>query len=367
MKNIVPLLIFLLTVNTGPLFGWGWDSHRYINAAAVDYLPAEMTSFKENREFLRQHSTDPDGDSFPSYYHYIDIDYYPEFLAGTLPHTWAGITALYPLYTVNNNGTVPWVIEDWTATLTQLLADGYWSDAMQVAAELGHYIADSHQALHLTLNYNGQLTGNDYIHSRYESTMINYRLSGLPLPVGEALYWASPIDSVFGYIDEIYPTVDLVMQADDYAKSYDPNYGSTYYNLMWAALDSATTASIHRAILDLASIWYTAWVDAGLSTSVADAARLPRQFRLNQNYPNPFNPSTTIEYELAMNGPVSLAVYSLTGQKLATLVNQVQTAGVQRTTWNGDTDFGSKAGSGVYIYRLCQGNQTINRKLLLVK
>jgi len=89
---------------------------------------------------------------------------------------------------------------------------------------------------------------------------------------------------------------------------------------------------------------------------------LPNSFALDQNYPNPFNPTTSISYSLDAAGPVSLKVYSLLGQEIATLVDGFQPAGAHEKIFNaGDLP------SGMYIYRLVSGNQTQVRKMMLLK
>ncbi len=74
---------------------------------------------------------------------------------------------------------------------------------------------------------------------------------------------------------------------------------------------------------------------------------LPREFSVEQNYPNPFNPSTTIHYELPSNSRVSIMVFNLLGQVVATLVNETEQAGHQQVNWNA-----SNIASGIYFYRL---------------
>ena len=264
MKRLlfIALLVVFSCMQQDTLYAWGWETHRYINENAVDYLPSDMGVFENNREYIRLHSTDPDIDDLPGYYHYIDIDYYPEFFEGTFPHNWDEAVDLYGYNILIDNGTIPWVIELWTDSLTVLMSTGQWETVWQVAAELGHYVADSHQPLHLTLNYNGQLTGNYGIHSRYETHMINPHLSELPFPDSTSAHWSSVNDSVFRYIDDIYPFVSDIIAADDLASAQDPNYNSTYYNILWDELDSLTISVIHCAIIDLASIWQTAWNNA---------------------------------------------------------------------------------------------------------
>ena len=164
-KLLLSILLISLTSQTIQA-RWGWGSHRFINAAAVDHLPQSMNFFQDHRDYLSTHSVDPDTDSDPGFYHYIDIDYYPEFFTGDLPHEWEAMVDLYGQDVMEDNGIVPWVIEWWIDDLKTLMENGDWTNVWQVAAELGHYVGDSHQALHLTLNYNGGLTGNWGIHSR---------------------------------------------------------------------------------------------------------------------------------------------------------------------------------------------------------
>ncbi len=88
----------------------------------------------------------------------------------------------------------------------------------------------------------------------------------------------------------------------------------------------------------------------------------PIAFELEQNYPNPFNPSTTINYTVASTGKVTLNIYNLMGQKVAELVNATKTAGSYNVSWDA-----SGAASGMYIYRLEAGGQTLTRKMTLIK
>ena len=360
-------LIFLLVFGFN-LFAqdveWGWETHRYINEKAVDHLPAEMSFFQDHRQFLREHSVDPDTDPLPGFYHYMDIDYYPAFFSGTLPHNWNTMITTYGLSTVEDNGIVPWVVEWWTDSLSTLMASGQWDDAWQVAAELGHYVADSHQPLHLTLNYNGQLTGNYGIHSRYETSMINPHLSQLSLPIGTGIYWTNVIDSVFLYIHEVYPYVDIIMSADDLAYAQDPSYGTTYYNILWWELEQLTTTSIQKAILDLASIWRTAWINAGSPSplGIDEISQIQNQPFLVQAYPNPFNPTTTIEFSIPKSELVTLKIYNLLGQEVEELVAKQLTSGNHKYTWDAST-----FASGVYYYKILAGSYVQTRKLILMK
>lgn len=90
--------------------------------------------------------------------------------------------------------------------------------------------------------------------------------------------------------------------------------------------------------------------------------------KLHQNYPNPFNPSTTISF-LTTNSHklTSIKVYNLKGQKVKTLVNDVLPVGKHSVIWHGTDENGKSVSSGVYFYKLNSGDQSLTRKMILLK
>lgn len=93
-----------------------------------------------------------------------------------------------------------------------------------------------------------------------------------------------------------------------------------------------------------------------------DKPNIADNFELEQNYPNPFNPTTSIRYQIAKTDKVELAVFNMLGQRVQTLVSQVQNAGTHRVEFNG-----SDLSSGVYFYQLKVGATTDVRKMVLLK
>ena len=90
-------------------------------------------------------------------------------------------------------------------------------------------------------------------------------------------------------------------------------------------------------------------------------------FELYENYPNPFNPTTTISFNLPENAPVNLEIFNLKGQKVRTLINSELKAGKHNIVWNGLDNNGKPVASGVYFYRLSNGEQILSRKMMLMK
>ena len=94
---------------------------------------------------------------------------------------------------------------------------------------------------------------------------------------------------------------------------------------------------------------------------------VPGEFALHQNYPNPFNPVTTINYDLAKDGHVSIVVYDLLGREVNTLVNEVQNAGYASIRWDGTDNLGKTLASGMYFYQMYTGDFILVRKMVLLK
>ena len=106
-------------------------------------------------------------------------------------------------------------------------------------------------------------------------------------------------------------------------------------------------------------------VDTGNPVATAvhtTTQQLPKKFELQQNYPNPFNPTTEISYTIGKAGNVSLKIYNLLGQEVATLVNGYQAANTYTINFNA-----SHLSSGVYLYELRAGNNVVTKKMTLMK
>jgi hypothetical protein len=119
-----------------------------------------------------------------------------------------------------------------------------------------------------------------------------------------------------------------------------------------------------RAVL-LQEVLYS-W---GRPSSIPDPATddPPARFSVAQNYPNPFNPRTTIRFSLSAREQVSVRVYNLRGELVATLQDGVMDAGPQSVTWAGKDDAGHEVSSGVYLYKVNTADQQVVKKMALLK
>jgi hypothetical protein len=114
-------------------------------------------------------------------------------------------------------------------------------------------------------------------------------------------------------------------------------------------------------------------LNAKIANSGADVQRLgdvvqvPSQYQLLQNYPNPFNPETKIRFELPKTSRVTLKIYNVLGQEVATLVNTDMKAGYHLVKWNGRNQFGIPVASGIYFYKLETPEFSKIMKMMLIK
>ncbi len=93
----------------------------------------------------------------------------------------------------------------------------------------------------------------------------------------------------------------------------------------------------------------------------------PKEFDLSQNYPNPFNPTTTIRYQIPKTVKVKLEVFNIMGQSVRTLVDDSKEPGYHLVLWDGLTNAGVPASSGVYYYRISAGDFVMSKKMALLK
>jgi len=351
--------------------GWGYVGHNIISYNTILSALPEMEFFDTWADSIAAHASDADQrkswDPYEAPKHYIDIDNYPEFIAtGTIPQSFDSLVAIHGYSFVMDQGILPWAILNTADSLQVAFEINDMHKAMLIAADLGHYIADSHMPLHITRNYNGQYTGQYGVHSRYESNLIGYFQNQIIYDGDSLQYIENLSDFVFNMIYENYQYVDSVLYADSVAEAYAGNHTNTiYYGKFWEIAKNFTIGLFQKASHRLACVIYTEWINSGGSSKViSDDNNLLSSFTLLQNYPNPFNPSTTIKYELPEASIVSLKIFNSLGEEIETLIdNEFQNIGYHSKLFI----VNSSLPSGVYFYQLKAGSFIETKKMILMK
>ena len=151
-----------------------------------------------------------------------------------------------------------------------------------------------------------------------------------------------------------YTTLDIPVER---AEAGTPTYCRLVINIeaAWASGEGAAPTAASSFIIDDISF-------EGVLTSASGDDSSPKVFVLEQNYPNPFNPSTTIQYGLPARSHVTLAVFNMLGQEVATLVQGEQDAGNRSIVFDA-----SGLSSGIYFYRITAGDFTDTKRFVLTR
>jgi hypothetical protein len=269
MLKTLPRITLLFTLCLF-LISWGSVGHQTISYKVPNSFTSTMTGFSVWSDSLKLHASDADNrknsDPTESPKHFIDIDNYAEFKTnGRIVSTYDSLIALHGASTVNYNGTLPYATRTTYDSLKNCFKKLQWHKAMLFASDLGHYVADGHMPFHITANYDGNLTGNSGIHSRYETSLVSNYVNSLNTFQGSPVSYISNVNNyIFTYIYQNYHYVDSVIIADNYAKSLPGNsgYSGTYYSALWSKTKFTTTL-FKNASHAIAELIYSAWTDAG--------------------------------------------------------------------------------------------------------
>ncbi len=263
---------------------WGFFAHYKINRLAVFTLPKSMAGFyKANIDFITQHAVSADKkryvDSTEAPRHYLNADHYGKKPFDHIPQRWNDAVVKYSEDTLNKQGTVPWTIQRNYYRLVSAFKVHDTLAILTASANLGHYIADAHVPLHLTQNYDGQLSNQKGIHALFETRVPELFGNSYNYYIGKARYIENPLAEAFKICRTSYSEVDSVLRMERLlSRTYPPNkkmvrikrgnrmvtdYSVEYSRAYQKALKGMVQRRMRSAILSIGSYWYSAWVDAG--------------------------------------------------------------------------------------------------------
>lgn len=249
--------------------GWGAVGHKIINSNITVCFPSSMNFPSTWSPFLISHASDPDNrkgsDPTESPRHFIDIDAYPEFVAhGFISQSYDTNVTLHGSSWIITQGVLPWAIVLWEDSLRRAFQQGNWSMAMQLSADLGHYVGDGHQPLHCTENYDGDMTNQSGVHSRYETTLVKQFQNLIVYTNDSASYVSNISNYVFDFIYLSNRDVDTVLYADSVAHAVaGSTSGTVYLQKFWDLCGYQIIQLMKNASKSTADLIYTAWIDAG--------------------------------------------------------------------------------------------------------
>ncbi len=272
----------IVLVGVSSLQAWGLDVHRMITGHAIDRLPAEIKPFFiDHKAFIAERSVDPDlwrvmdlksvwGDEPPN--HFLDIDFEegtkPPF--ANVPRDYDEYVKKYGIGPTTRYGRIPWRAEEIYNRLVTTMADigkpnlpFAGDNARYLVAVLAHYIEDAHQPFHGALNYDGQITNQRGIHSRFETQMVMRNAQAwkwTPEPVTHITDFKA---FMFQTIIDSQQLVETVLAADLKATEGREFYDDAYFAMLLKGAGPVAERRMNQAATAVASAVYSAWIDAG--------------------------------------------------------------------------------------------------------
>lgn len=245
---------------------WGEKGHTLVNELSISAVPGVLQSFyKLYLDEIVKHAMDADhakqtnADEKPR--HFIDIDMYGEPPFSELPEDRQEAEEKFGAARVLSRGIVPWQIE---ITYNKLVAAFKAKDRsliLEHSAWLGHYVGDAHVPFHTTANHDGQQTGQKGLHSYFESQLLNKFVSPQEVvPDKGSEIKQKPHKLAFEWVRESYGYLKPLLDADA------ANGGKIKKRNLAGFAKVAKPIAIDRLAKGcsrVASLWYTAWVEAG--------------------------------------------------------------------------------------------------------
>ncbi|NVO30468.1 zinc dependent phospholipase C family protein [Hymenobacter lapidiphilus] len=281
-KLLLTLLIVLLCQNLSP--AWGTFAHRTVTQLAVYALPSAMRDYYfRNMPALVNGSGSSDEarerDIAESPRHFISMDHYGSDPFGTVPKEWEKAVAKYTADTLRKYGTLPWAIMDTKSKLTAAFRSADTTAILTLSSELSHLVADAYVPLRTTENYDGQLSKQEGMLALWESKLPERHIGKYKLKNESARPLKDPLGDVWQVLQESYGFLGATFDLEaDITRKYTPQtkyvfshkYGETRRAYSDAFADSyhdkvggMIAFRLKLAPTLVASMWLTAWKDAG--------------------------------------------------------------------------------------------------------
>jgi hypothetical protein len=294
MRLAAALLALVIAIPSS-VSAWGFEAHKFIADRMIALLPAELRPlFEKRRAFIVERAIDPDlwrtagwEDEPPN--HFIDIDYkaFGPYPFDGLPRDYSAAVQKFGKDVVDEQGRLPWRTAEFYGRLQREFEalkrpspPAYALDNIALfSAILAHYVADGHVPLHAVVNYDGQLTGQDGIHSRWEAELFERNRASLKIAPPPMKPIKSPSDFMFETVLASNRAAPNVLEADKMAAEGREFYDDAYF----AALAKGTLPTLEKRLNDsiaaVAAMITGAWEQAGKPPVPTEIPRTPRPIR----------------------------------------------------------------------------------------
>ena len=269
---------------------WGFDAHKFIAEQMIALLPPELQPlFQHRKPYIVERSIDPDlwrtvGWDAEDPHHFLDMDYFGKYPFDDLPREYDRAVQKYGKDVIHEQGLLPWRTQEiygrvrrgFEGLSRQPPATYAQDDIVLFSAILAHYVGDGHVPLHSVVNYDGQRTGQNGVHNRWESELFErYRakLTIAPMPPKPV---TDPRTFMFEVLLASNRLSDGVLEADSKAVAGREFYDDGYFEAFAKDQLSVVERRLNDAITAVASLIIGAWEEAGKPAVPVQRTRTPR-------------------------------------------------------------------------------------------
>ena len=274
---------------------WGFEAHKFIADRMIELLPPELRPlFEKRRAFIVERAIDPDlwrnvGWEEEPPNHFLDMDHeaFGPYPFEGLPRDYDKAVQKFGKDFIETQGLLPWRTAEFYGRLQREFeslkrkpAPGYATDNIVLySAILVHYVSDGHVPLHAVVNYDGQLTGQNGLHSRWEAELFERSRSTLRIAPAPAKPVANPRDFMFDVLLASNRHAANVLESDRKAAAGREFYDDGYFDALGAGTRGLLEQRLNDSITAVASLIIGAWDQAGRPAVPVEMPRTPRPIR----------------------------------------------------------------------------------------
>lgn len=291
-RSLVLIGVLIVALAPSPAAAWGSAAHRYIMGRAIDLLPPELKPFFDRyRDEIVTRSVDPDlwrnagWEDDPNHFVDFGVKEFGDYPFTALPREYGAAIEKFGMATLRRDGLLPWREAEEAGNLRRAF-EGFThgapyaqNDVVLFAAVASHYIQDANQPFHATVNYDGQMSGNTGIHSRFETQLFERFQSRLAIKPAAPRAILHARDAAFDTLLASYKLVDPILKADGEAIGDKDTYDDEYFEKFFTMAKPILEQRLADSITATAGIIIGAWEQAGKPALTTTAARPPQRRR----------------------------------------------------------------------------------------
>jgi len=255
------------TVVPPPAEAWEARTQRLITRRAMETLPYPLRAyFENNRAAITQLAADTSqwgAENARAENGFIRLDHYGRYPFGELPRDYNAALRKLGRRRVLEQGTLPWQIGATSLKLEEAFRHQEWDKAKLYAAMVAHYVIEAHDPFNTTVNFNGELSGQLGVDSRYSRSLVERYQPFFIIRPGGAFKIDDPTAYGFGMVIEAHTWLDNILLADAQARAGKVDYNDEYYDAFYENAGPILVRQLTSASQNLGAYWYSAWVNAG--------------------------------------------------------------------------------------------------------